>query len=52
MRLNNVSLATNLYLSHTLQTHTTPMCGLQALVFNGLKADSSVLCKTPLVSVV
>lgn len=53
MRLSNVSLATNLYLSHTLQTHTPPpMCGLQALVFNGLEADGSVLCKTPLVSVV
>ena len=47
MRLGNISLATNLYFSHTLQTHTPPMCGLQALVFNGLEADGSVLCKTP-----
>ena len=52
MRLSNISLATNLYFSHTLQIHTPPMCGLQALVFNGLKANGSVFCKTPLVSVV
>lgn len=52
MRLSNISLATNLYFSHTLLTHTPPMCGLQALVFNRLEADGSVLCKTPLVSVV
>ena len=52
MRLSNISLATNLYFSHTLQIHTPPMCGLQALVFNGLEADGSVLCKNPLVSVV
>ena len=52
MRLSNISLATNLYFFlYTTNTYP-PMCGLQALVFNGLEADGSVLSKTPLVSVV
>lgn len=49
---SNIPLATNLYFSHTLQTHTPPMRSLQALMFDGLKTNSSVLRKTSLVPVV